>query len=112
MITNDDREYAITELSEAITELKGHMDDEALYCIHSAQGALIVGDKMRVETFSEGTRIELSDIVDISIRGYVRLVREDNGISVIVDSTPMMFIPNVNMKDIISDITIELEPTF
>lgn len=41
MITNDDREYAITELSEAIIELKGHMDDEALCCIHSAEGALI-----------------------------------------------------------------------
>ena len=41
MITDDDRKYAITELSEAITELKGHMDDEALCCIHSAQGALI-----------------------------------------------------------------------
>ena len=41
MITNDDREYAISELSEAITELKGNMDDEAICCIHSAQGVLI-----------------------------------------------------------------------
>ena len=41
MITNDDRKFVITELSEAITELKGHMDDEALCCIHSAQGVLI-----------------------------------------------------------------------
>ena len=41
MITNDDRKFAITELSEAITELKSHMDDEAICCIHSAQGVLI-----------------------------------------------------------------------
>ena len=41
MVTNEDRKYAINELNEAITELKGHMDDEAICCIHSAQGALI-----------------------------------------------------------------------
>ena len=43
MITNDDRLYAIEELTEAITELKENMDDEALKCIHSAQGSLING---------------------------------------------------------------------
>lgn len=42
MITNEDREYAIDELNEAITELKSNMDDEAIGCIHSAQGALII----------------------------------------------------------------------
>ena len=83
--------------------------------LYKAQWALIIlfwVNTMIVKTFNAGTKIELSDIVDISIRGYVRLIYEDNGISVIVDSVPMMFIPNVNIKDIISDITIELEPTF
>ena len=44
--------------------------------------------------------------------GHIKLLYEDNGLTVIVNSIPEIHICNVSIKDIKSDITIELEPTF
>ena len=50
--------------------------------------------------------------ITVTINGHVRLVYENNGLTVVVDSIPRMFFNDVNIKNIDSDITIELEPTF
>ena len=58
-----------------------------------------------------GTELHDSDIT-VTTNGYVRLVYENNGLTFVVDSIPRMFFNDVSIKNIDSDITIELEPTF
>lgn len=53
------------------------------------------------------TRIQ-HDSIDMSISGHVKLLYEESGLTVVVDSIPVMFFNNVGIKDIVSDITIEL----
>ena len=66
---------------------------------------------MIIETYKNRVGIEHNNIVVI-IDGYVKLVYEDNGLTIVVDSIPRMFFNDVSIKDINSDITIELESTF
>ena len=53
-----------------------------------------------------GTKIHDGDIT-VTIKGYVRLVYEDNGLTIVVDSMPRMFFNDVNIKNIDSNITVE-----
>lgn len=63
---------------------------------------------MIIETQPDHISILHKEIV-VLISGYVKLVYEDNGLTVVVDSIPDMFFNNVNISDIQSDIIIELE---
>ena len=58
-----------------------------------------------------GTELHDGNITVVT-NGYVKLIYEDNGLTFVVDSVPRMFFNDVSIKDIDSDITIELEPTF
>lgn len=62
---------------------------------------------MIIETTQQGTTILHKDIA-VTIDGYVKLVYEEHGLTVIVNSVPEMFFNNVSIADIQSDITIEL----
>ena len=53
------------------------------------------------------TRIQ-HDSIDMNISGHVKLLYEESGLTVVVDSIPVMFFNNIGIKDIVSDITIEL----
>ena len=66
---------------------------------------------MMIRHNDHGTELHDSDIT-VTINGHVRLVYENNGLTFVVNSIPRMFFNDVNIKDIDSDITIELEPTF
>lgn len=46
--------------------------------------------------------------ISITIEGYVKLLYEDNGLTVVVDSIPEMFFNNISISDIKSNITIEV----
>ena len=46
--------------------------------------------------------------VNIHISGHVGLMYDESGLSVVVDSIPVMFFNNISLKDIASDVTIEL----
>ena len=66
---------------------------------------------MMIRHNDHGTELRDSDIT-VTTNGYVKLVYENNGLTFVVDSIPRMFFNDVSIKDINSDITIELEPTF
>ena len=66
---------------------------------------------MMIRHDDHGTDLYDGNII-VTTNGYVKLVYENNGLTVVVDSIPRMFFNDVSIKDINSDITIELEPTF
>ena len=66
---------------------------------------------MMIRHNDHGTELHDGNITVVT-NEYVRLVYENNGLTVVVDSIPRMFFNDVSIKDIDSDITIELEPTF
>ena len=66
---------------------------------------------MMIRHNDHGTELHDGNIT-VTTNGYVKLVYENNGLTFVVDSIPRMFFNDVNIKDIKSDITIELEPTF
>lgn len=56
---------------------------------------------------SNVTRIQHDNML-IQIEGNVRLMYDDKGLTVIVNSIPELTFYNVGISDIVSDITIEL----
>lgn len=64
---------------------------------------------MIIETYNNRVGIDHNNI-GIVIEGHVKLIYEDNGLTIVVDSIPKMFFNDVNIRDIKSDITIECEP--
>lgn len=66
---------------------------------------------MMIRHNNHGTELHNGNIT-VTTNGHVRLVYENNGLTVVVDSVPRMFFNDVSIKNIDSDIVIELEPTF
>ena len=62
---------------------------------------------MIIESINGITDILHKDIA-VTIEGHVKLVYEEKGLTVVVNSIPELFFNNVSIADIMSDITIEL----
>lgn len=62
---------------------------------------------MIIEQHSDHVSILHRDIT-MTIEGYVKLLYEENGLTIVVNSIPEMFFNNVSIADIMSDITIEV----
>lgn len=65
---------------------------------------------MMIKHNDHGTELHDRDIT-VTTNRYVKLIYENNGLTFVVDSIPRIFFIDVSIKDIDSDITIELEPT-